>query len=275
MTPHHITTLYPVLAGDRRLTLARVGLPETLRVAVRAVLAPKPGGAIDTDIIPGDRFAVHAREDGWAYGQSLFDGYAGWLPSASLAPTGPAPTHVVTAPRSFVYEAASLKSPPLAALPLNAEVAVAAVEGDYARLADGGFVHRAHLAPLGTFAPDWVAVAEALAGVPYLWGGVSPEGLDCSGLVQTALRRAGMLAPRDSDMQAKALGRDVPVTEDFRGLRRGDLVCWKGHIGIMRDPVMLLHANAHHMMVATEPLAGAAERIAGSGSGPVTAIRRL
>jgi cell wall-associated NlpC family hydrolase len=135
-----------------------------------------------------------------------------------------------------------------------------------------GFIWRAHLAPLEAPAPDFVAVAEALIGAPYLWGGKSSLGVDCSGLVQIALLSAGKEAPRDSDMQEARLGS--PVERDAP-LRRGDLVFWKGHVGIMRDAETLLHANGTHMLVSSEPLALVRERNLSAGAGDITNIRRL
>jgi cell wall-associated NlpC family hydrolase len=145
----------------------------------------------------------------------------------------------------------------------------------FSRLADGSFVPARHIAELGRNMPDFVAVAERFLGVPYLWGGKTRLGLDCSGLVQVALDAAGLGCPRDSDMQQAELGRPVPVLDNLDGLERGDLVFWKGHVGIMTDAFLLLHANAHHMGVAIEPLRAAVDRIARSGGGPVTAIKRL
>lgn len=159
-------------------------------------------------------------------------------------------------------------------LSLNAEVAVTESDGGFARLATGGYVVTQHIGARGTHAPDFVAVAERLIGAPYLWGGRTPRGIDCSGLVQLALEAAGIPAPRDSDMQAAEMGVSLAIGDDLGGLRRGDLVCWQGHIGVMRDAQMLLHANAQHMAVASEPLPEAVARIAAGGARPI-GFRRL
>ena len=148
-----------------------------------------------------------------------------------------------------------------------------------------GFVFAGHLRPLARREPDFVAVAEGLVGAPYLWGGKTSQGVDCSGLVQISLAQAGIAAPRDTDLQQARLGRALdPVadfsnaalpTADLAGLARGDLVFWKGHVGIMTDPQTLLHATAYTMSVIREPLRPARDRILAGKGGPITAIRRL
>jgi cell wall-associated NlpC family hydrolase len=144
----------------------------------------------------------------------------------------------------------------------------------FARLEDGRFVAAAHIAERDCFAPDFVAVAEAFLGVPYVWGGKTRLGVDCSGLLQVAMHAAGKPCPRDSDMQLAELGQAVSVGADLGGLERGDLVFWAGHVGIMLDSVRLLHANAHHMAVAIEPLRVAADRIARTGA-VIVAVKRI
>ena len=144
--------------------------------------------------------------------------------------------------------------------------------GRLVALASGGYVFSRHLAGPDEHAADFVAVAEQFCNVPYLWGGRTFAGLDCSGLVQTAMLAAGSACPRDSDMMEASLGTALPA-DDLKALRRGDLVFWKGHVGIMVDEMRLLHANAHHLRVEIEPLAEAVARIAAAGS-PVTSLRR-
>ena len=148
-------------------------------------------------------------------------------------------------------------------------------EGDFAVSADGLYVWARHLAESGWREPDYVAVAERFLETPYLWGGRTSEGIDCSGLVQTALAAAGVASPRDSDMQEAALGEPIAIDDPRTPLERGDLVFWKGHVGIMRDSATLLHANGWHMKVVSEPLAEARDRIAANGGGDVTSVRRL
>ena len=130
-----------------------------------------------------------------------------------------------------------------------------------------GFVSARALAPADSAAPDFVAVAERFIGVPYVWGGKTFRGLDCSGLIQTALQAASIACPRDTDMMEERLGHAVARDQ----IKRGDLVFWKGHVGVMRDAQTLLHANAFHMQVTSEPLDAAIARI----STPVTSIKRL
>ena len=140
--------------------------------------------------------------------------------------------------------------------------------------AAGGFVPADHLAPLRSFEPDFVAVAERFRGVPYLWGGKTSLGLDCSGLLQVALQACGIPAPRDTDLQERALGAAGAPDAAFGNLRRGDLLFWPGHVAIARDRDTLVHANAFHMMVAIEPTADAIVRIRASGS-ELTSVKRL
>ena len=160
------------------------------------------------------------------------------------------------------------------ALSLGARLPIVDHEGDFAVSADGLHLWTRHLAESGSREPDYVAVAELFLETPYLWGGRTSEGIDCSGLVQTALTAAGQASPRDSDMQEAELGEPIAIDDPRTPLKRGDLVFWKRHVGIMRDPVTLLHANGWHMKVASEPLAEARARIA-AGGGEVTSVRRL
>ena len=232
---------------------------------------PSPDAPTDTQLLFGETFTVYEDKDGWSWGQAALDDYVGYAPSAALAPPGAPPTHSVAVPRTFVYRDADIKSPPLIWLSMNSQVAVSERDGNFSRLDNQGWVYSAHLAKPGETAKDFVAVAESFLGTPYLWAGKDSLGLDCSGLVQTAMQRAGLGCPRDSDMQAE-LG--APVAIDFNAIRRGDLVFWKGHVAIIQNANNLLHANAHCMQVTSEPIASALVRIE-KAAGPVTAIRRL
>jgi cell wall-associated NlpC family hydrolase len=219
----------------------------------------------------GERVTVYETTDeGWAWGQLDADGYVGFMPANGLAAPGPAPTHRVSALRTLVFPAPSFKLPPIGALPLGARLAVVRSEGRFALTASGGYVPAQHLAPVASREPDFVAVAERFLGTPYLWGGKTSLGLDCSGLVQVALTACGFACPRDTDMQQAALGElaaDGPR-------RRGDLIFWKGHVAIARDASTMIHANAFHMAVAIEPIDQAVARIRAS-DGEVTTVRRI
>jgi hypothetical protein len=230
--------------------------------------APSFAAAQDSELLFGESVAVYDRKDGWAWVQAKNDGYVGYVREAALAAPFAAGARVV-ALMSPLFPAPDLKRPVQDFLPLNALVKILSREGSYAEIAPGRFVPVRHLAPVDSHAPDWVAVAERFLGLPYVWGGKTAAGLDCSGLVQTALAAAGRAAPRDTDLMERALG--TPIDGD---LKRGDLVFWKGHMGVMRDEATLLHANAWHMQVASEPLAEAMARIA-EAAGPVTAMKRL
>ena len=249
------------------------GAPHQVSAAVAPLRArPDLDAEQETQLLFGEGFTVYDEADGFAWGQSALDGYVGYVDVEALsAPIVPA-THRIIALRTYAFSRASLKSPPYYLLSLNARVTPEAREGRYVKLARSGWVPEIHIAPLEAAAPDWVAVAERFVHAPYQWGGRESLGLDCSGLIQTAMHAAGIACPRDSDMQAAEVGRPAPV--DLDQLQRGDLICWKGHIGVMLDAERLLHANAHHMATAIEPVKVAAERIAAT-AGPVTHVRRL
>ncbi|MBS0243257.1 MAG: C40 family peptidase [Proteobacteria bacterium] len=234
---------------------------------------PRPSAPLDTEALFGEAIRVLEVAGDWAWVQLIRDGYVGYVLLAGLG-TPTEATHRVQALGTFVYPEPSIKVPPLMCLPLGARVAVSAAQEAFPELLTGGFIIGRHLAPVNGYARDFVDIAERFIGTPYLWGGRTRLGLDCSGLVQTSLEAAGIWAPRDSDMQEAALGASVLVPEDLEGLERGDLVFWKGHVGVMVDGVMLVHANAHHMAVAVEPLRGAADRIRRDG-GRISAIKRL
>jgi len=234
--------------------------------------APRFDAVQTTQALLGEMVRVFERREGWAWVQLERDGYVGYVSEDSLGRQAGAPTHRVRIPLSYSYPGPDHKSQPAALLPMNAAVNVRKMGEKYAELADGRYAIAGHLAPLADAADDFVSVAEQFHGVPYNWGGKTILGLDCSGLVQTALNAAGIDCPRDSDMQ-EGLGIALP-TDRLDSLRRGDLVFWNGHVGIMTSADELLHANGHFMQVTHEPLATAVARIA-SAYGTVTGIRRI
>lgn len=234
--------------------------------------APAADAGLDTEALLGDAVDLYDVAEGFAFVQLARDGYVGYLPAESLGPIDPEPTHRVTALRTFLYPEPDLKRPILGHLSLGARLTVTGEAAAYLET-PGGYVFARHCAPLDTREPDYVATAARLAGTPYLWGGRTSLGLDCSGLVQLCLDAAGLPCPRDADMQERALGEALPL--DLARLRRGDFVFWRGHVGLMRDPETLIHANGHHMAVAAEPLAQAVARIAAHSFGAVTGTRRL
>ena len=241
-------------------------------VALKRV--PAPDAPLDSELIRGEVVRVFADTgEGWSWVQNETDAYVGYVATDALGTLAPEPSHRVAALRTFVYPGPDMKLPAAAALSLGSRLALGdAVETRgtrFLKLAGGeGAVVAVHVEPVAAPpAPDFVAVAERFLEVPYLWGGRTSLGLDCSGLVQIALMTAGRAAPRDTDMQERAIGFALDAGAV---LRRGDLVFWKGHVGILADADTLLHASGWHMAVVTEPLAEALARV-----GPPTVIRRL
>ena len=239
---------------------------------------PRPDRSIDTEALRGEWVTVYEQTpEGWAWGQLDTDGYVGWFPSDGIGALSAA-THRVRALRTYRYPGPDLKYPPLGLLSIGSKVTVTGETETrglkYALLNDGSAIVSKHLVPFEMKEADWVAVAEEFAGTPYLWGGRSSLGLDCSALVQLAAQAGGHDLPRDSDMQEAEAGEAIPH-DDPAALKRGDLLFWKGHVGIITGPNRLLHANGYTMTVAFEPLDLAIERIAATEWGPITKARRL
>ena len=193
---------------------------------------PRFDATLDTEALLGETVTLYDESEGWAWVQLARDGYVGYMPSEGLAPGVVPPTHRISVLRTYVYPQPDGKTPPLALLSLNALVTASSTDGKFLALAGGGYVFAGHAVPVGETEGDFVAVAEAFLGTPYLWGGRTSVGLDCSGLVQLAVEAAGLRCPRDADMQAAELGRAIDWGRGTK-LARGDLVFWEGHVGIM------------------------------------------
>ncbi|MEM7693878.1 MAG: C40 family peptidase [Pseudomonadota bacterium] len=282
--PHRAVTLDPRLnpirddlaAATLRGTVDRPryadGEPATITAPLVPVFGKPDGTARVTEFLRGEPVTIFDIAGGIAWAQSADDGYVGYIDAGTFAPSTLPPTHRVPVPSALVFDGPSIRARLMGTLPLSARVAVVETlpGGDtFHRLSDETFVLDQHLAPVAEAADDPVTLAERFTGAPYLWGGKSVAGLDCSALVQLAFGAAGIPCPRDSDMQ-EALGTAVPP----EAIARGDLVFWKGHVGIMTDEKTLLHANGHHMMTMAEPLETAAHRLAAKNL-PITAIRRF
>lgn len=230
-----------------------------------------PRGARVSQLLFGERFLALETDEGFSFGMAERDGYCGYILSGALTGAEDA-THWVVSPATHLYGKHDIKAAPDVALFFGSQVKVTGERDGFLRIQTGHYIPNQHLMPIQARFSDPVGIADLFLGTPYLWGGCSRWGIDCSGLVQTALLACGIECPRDSDQQQAALGQDVAENEP---LQRGDLVFWRGHVGIMSNDTMLLHANAHHMAVAYEPLYEAVERIGAREFGDITAIRRL
>ncbi len=235
--------------------------------------APRYDAPLETEFLFGETVTVYDVNEGWAWGQSGEDAYVGYVSDNALTKNISQATHRVRALRTHLYPEPDIKAPPMDLLSMNARVSVASVDGRFAKIEDGRFAIAAHLVPLADFDKDFVSVAHEYLGTPYLWGGRTSIGLDCSALIQLALQASGFECPRDSDMQEETLGEALSDHQDQSAYERGDLIFWKGHVGIMLDETRLLHANAHHMAVGIEPAAQAITRIERL-EGKVTSVRR-
>ncbi len=268
------------LEGRVVATRFTAGRPAQVRCGVAALRRrPEADAPQDTQLLSGEAVTVYDQAEGWAWVQNRTDGYVGYVESSALGTQTSATTHSVKVPRSFLFPGPDLKLPPLDALTMTGRVAVTDTAGAYSHVAFGGqsgWVYSRHLAPEGEVEPDFVATALQFLGVPYLWGGKASDGLDCSGLVQVALVRAGIPCPRDSCVQTESLGAELPWQPGRTELRRGDLIYFPGHCAIALDAVQVVNANANAMMVSIEPLAELVVRVEQeSGGTGVTAVRRL
>ncbi len=262
------------VSADRFVT----GRPARITASVADIRkAPRPDAGVNTQVLFGDDVLVFEEAEGWAWIQAERDGYVGYVGATMLGAREHAPTHIVTAPRTFLYPGPDLRFPVSGQLSMGSTVTVtgaAETRGTlYVLLPSGEALIAGHLRPLGDVASDYVSVAEMFLGTPYLWGGTSGFGIDCSGLVQLAMRMVGKDVLRDSDMQAAGLGEPLDPGPDYAGLKRGDLVFWKGHVAVMTDAETMIHASGHTMLVSREGLKEAVDRIGYLYGGP-TGFRR-
>jgi cell wall-associated NlpC family hydrolase len=275
---------------DRRITAARPDLAaahlkgvisaeryregRVKQVALAATglhVAPSSEATLETELLFGEIFTVYELKSGWVWGQGALDSHVGYAPAEAFSDSVAVPSHRVTARATPLLTAPDVKQPSRAILPLNAKLSIVEQTDRFSRLAGGTFIFTAHIAPIDARAPDWIAVAEGFVGVPYVWGGKTFAGIDCSGLIQTALEAVGIAAPRDTDLMEAALGEAIALDAP---LERGDLIFWKGHMGAMLNAARLLHASAASMQVVIEDFATARARIAAEGLS-VRTIKRL
>ena len=227
-------------------------------------------GKLDRQLLFGEAFQVLHTNNGFAFGFEPDTGFVGYIKETSLG-SFVTPTHRIKTLGAQIYPSPDIKTTPIGWLPFAALVN-GETSGDFFQLPDGGFLHQRHITPIATYETDPITTAERLLDVPYLWGGDSNLGLDCSGLVHLSHKICGQISPRDSDQQEASFGTELP---NDTSLQRGDIVFWKGHVGLMQDADTLIHANGYHMAVASEPLETAVARIAKMGGGPITCRRRV
>ena len=235
---------------------------------------PRPDAPLLTQALYGERVMIYDENEGWAWGQLKGDDYVGYLPLQALSQRLATPTHRVRILRTYIYPEPDIKSVPLDLLTMGSQLCAVSTEDQFTQLDTGGFIYSDHIAQTTEYESDFVAIAEMFEGTPYLWGGKTSLGLDCSGLVQVAFAACGKAVRRDSDMMQEQLGVEIPLTAELSGLQRGDLVFWQGHVAIMCNENILVHANGYHMNTVKEPAKVARKRIAGL-FGEISVIKRV
>jgi len=263
---------------EGRMKAARFVAGETRRVRIPHVALmtmPDRDALQGSELLMGEAFTVYDEKDGWAWGQGADDGYVGYVAAKALGNATPAPTHWVTAARSLVFPDAKGEYPAARGFSMRALVAVEGKEGDYARLAGGGWMFAKHLASLDEIRGDFLETAKAFLGTPYLWGGRGGLGIDCSGLIQVSLAAAGIPCPRDSDMQRESLGEEVAIPGDPATLPAGDIFFFPGHVGFYLGGGAFLHASSFDMMVSVHPLADVLARVRARHGKGIVKVRRV
>ncbi len=265
-----------------RFVSGREGVVVVNRAALRA--EPDTRARLLSEILFGEHFTIYELNKGWVWGQAPLDGYVGYLPAGAISPRGESATHRVSVPLTHVYPEPDIKAPPVLSLPMTARLSVAGSDPENGLIEvkdasrEVGWVWAQHLTPMDRPVDNFVNTALGFMGAPYLWGGKTIAGIDCSGLVQLALAMMNIAVPRDSDMQAGAIGERLEggeKLEDGAELQRGDVVFFPDHVGIMLDAKRLLHANATHMMVTADPLAEVVAGIAEQQDQPISEVRRI
>ncbi len=269
LTPANARVAHDTLRGVVQADRFTPGMLRRVITPVADILRA-PNGPRDRQALFGEHILLLEEIDGFGFVQAERDGYVGYMDLANMG-NAQRPTHWVSAAGSHLYPQADFKTKEDMTLSFGARVNITANHGRFSETQDGQFVPNTHLSPVGTTLPDPIKTAALFLGTPYLWGGNSRDGIDCSGLIQAALMAAKYDCPGDSDMQEK-IGRNIP---EGAPLNRGDLLFWKGHVAMVFDHVHLIHANAHHMAVVLEPIEAAIARIADQGDGAITAQRRF
>ncbi len=270
LVAHHLRDRYP------RPKQAQGDLRRVIRGRTMIAFSPGAHARRESELLFGEGFIVYDEQDGWAWGQATRDYYVGWVAADALGADIGTPSHEVVVPATYLYRAPDLKSP----APLRLSLASLVVggggrrDGAFVEVGGGGWIFADHLAPREASQADYIATGMSLVGVPYLWGGRGIDGMDCSGFLQIVLQRAGLTPPRDSDQQEAVVGAILDHPEDLSVLRRGDLLFFPGHVGIVLDGWRLLHANAHDMAVSVQRLSDVVDRARAEGA-PARAARRI
>ncbi|WP_282609816.1 C40 family peptidase [Pelagibius sp. Alg239-R121] len=238
--------------------------------------APSADSPQDSQLLAGETVQIYDEADGYAWVQSEIDGYVGYVERTALTTSVTEITHCLSVVRSFVYPEPNIKTPPMTQLSMAALVEVTDRYQGFSLISIGGWIYSDHLMQIDSHVPDFVTTALRFLEMPYLWGGKGSLGIDCSGLVQVSLMRSGLACPRDTYMQAKTVGMEIPGEDGNFSMRRGDLIYWPGHVAIVLDQETVVHASGHHMFVTIEPWKDIDERVRRETGGKgIEVLRRL